>query len=450
MKELRVLFDEAPMGILTQTDGGQTQFQYNSSWLDDTTSTPMSLSLPIAEQPYRGARLENFLWGLLPDNDDVIQRWAKNFQVSPRNAFGLLQHVGRDVAGAISFVPMHDDENRWSEGGLENITDQEIGLRLKEIEDDPSAWTSPREEGRFSLAGAQGKFALRWDDRGKQWQIPGGSEPTTHIFKPRMLGMTNQEVNEHLTMRLAEQLGLHTADSAVLEFDGHKAIVVERYDRAFFGGHVRRLHQEDFCQALGIHPFSKYQSDGGPGIHRLIDLVRKEGTNADNDVDTLFRATAFNYAVWGTDAHAKNYSLMLSGTDVVLAPLYDLNSLLPYAKFGMKEKPVKLAMSVGGEFRVDRIMKRNWVNFAAKAGLDPDYVTGTVRDMVAQAPAAFEEVLAAEPLLRETSALPAAFHEKLAKRCAIQQGDDVWPMTRPPAAWQPLGSDVLTQRTPNR
>ncbi|MDJ0314030.1 hypothetical protein [Arthrobacter sp. H35-D1] len=116
----------------------------------------------------------------------------------------------------------------------------------------------------------------------------------------------------------------------------------------------------------------------------------------------------------------------------------------------MKEKPVKLEMSVGGEFRVDRIMKRNWVNFAAKAGLDPDYVTGTVRDMVAQAPAAFEEVLAAEPLLREASALPAAFHEKLAKRCAIQQGDDVRPMTRPPAAWQPLGSDVLTQRTPNR
>lgn len=422
------------MGTLQQTRGGQKLFSYAPSWLDKENATPMSLSMPLTEEVYSGNNLENYLWGLLPDNLDVLGRWGSHFQVSSRNTFGLLKHVGRDVAGALSFVDEEGD-GEVGHGTLTPISEDEIGERLRVLELDSAAWTSPIDQGWFSLAGAQGKFALRLSADGNQWFVPTGSEPTTHIFKPRMRGHKDQTVNEHLTMRLAAKLGLPTAESAVESFNGYSAIIVERYDRTIEGDLVVRTHQEDFCQALGVHPDYKYQSDGGPGLAALAAVLRKHSGTPDDDVDLIMRAAAFNYAVWGTDAHAKNYSLLLAGSEVTLAPLYDLNSLMPYAKFGPNEKAIKLAMSVGKESRVKSLRKKHWIKLANELGLNPEYVCETVRDMSAQAPSALEEVLADEPELEGESPLPAKFSAALKKHCPLQTGDDIWPGIRPVKPW---------------
>jgi serine/threonine-protein kinase HipA len=185
-------------------------------------------------------------------------------------------------------------------------------------------------------------------------------------------------------MTLARHLGLPVAQSSVLRFGDEIAIVIERYDRQFRGNDILRVHQEDVCQALGVMPTRKYQNEGGPGANATVELLRTYSTERETDLNTFIAALGFNWLIGGTDAHAKNYSLLLSGPQVRLAPLYDVASILPYDEFDRRK--VKLAMKIGDEYKLDQIGLRQWQKFARATRVDADALIGRLTAMAGQVP----------------------------------------------------------------
>ncbi len=252
----------------------------------------------------------------------------------------------------------------------------------------------PRDTGQFSLAGAQPKTALLLQN--ERWGIPSGRIPTTHILKPPTGHFDGHAENEHICLMLARNLGLPAAQSKVMRFKDEVAIVVERYDRQQKGNDIIRVHQEDICQALGIMPTKKYQNEGGPSPVNIIELLRTYSTDRDTDLVTFGAALGFNWLIAGTDAHAKNYSLLLSGPDVRLAPLYDIASILPYDEVDLRK--AKLAMKIGGEYKVSLIGLRQWQKFAREARVDVDHLVEVLISMAKQLP---DEVATARSHVRE-------------------------------------------------
>jgi serine/threonine-protein kinase HipA len=341
--------------------------------------------MPLAAEEHGPASVHAFLWGLLPDNERVLDRWAKKFQVSARSAFALISHVGEDCAGAVQFVT--PDRLEALKGGkddqVEWLDEPAIAKRLQTLRKDPAAWRLPRDAGQFSLAGAQPKTALLLQNG--RWGIPSGRIPTTHILKPPTGHFDGHAENEHICLNLAGSLGLPVAETRVMRFEKEIAIVIERYDRQPSGNNIIRVHQEDICQALGVLPTKKYQNEGGPSPVDVIELLRSASTDRVTDVDTFVDALAFNWLIGGADAHAKNYSLLLAdGPTIRLAPLYDIASILPYDQVDTKK--IKLAMKIGGEYKVSQIGLREWQKFARETHLDADKVRAALVDMAEQLP----------------------------------------------------------------
>ena len=347
------------IGLLHRGRGGRLRFTYDEDYRQDPAAIPLSLSMPLVESEHPDARITPFLWGLLPDSDLVIERWARRYQVSSRNCFGLLEEIGEDCAGAVRFVKP-ENESSVSEGGRIPLPVSEIEARLGELKRDPALGRTQADRGQFSLAGAQAKTALGRDDNGA-WYLPWGIEPTTHILKPPRPDLDGHAENEHFCLRLARALGIVAARSEVLRFGNEPAIVIERYDRMVQEGRLTRVHQEDACQALSIHPTGKYQSDGGPGIVEIMNLLTRSSRPIE-DRHRFMEAVVFNYLILGTDAHAKNFSLLhASGGQVRLAPLYDLASLLPYSTSRREER---FAMKIGGHYRDQQIQPRHFLETA--------------------------------------------------------------------------------------
>jgi serine/threonine-protein kinase HipA len=414
---LAVLIEGREAGTLREDATGRYEFSYDQEWQADDAATPLSLSMPIAERDHRDPSVRPFLRGLLPDNEDVIQRWAKEYQVSPGNPFALLRHVGEDCAGGVQFVvPDRVAAVSEGKGGVEWLDDLDVGRRLRELRRDPTAWHATA-TGQFSLAGAQAKIALLHDAETGRWGAPHGATPTTHILKPAVTGFDSHDLNEHLCLEAARLAGLQAASSHVASFDGERAIVVERYDRRRApDGRIVRAHQEDVCQALSIPPSDKYQSEGGPGPEQIVDLLRRRvpvDAVAAHDIEAFVDALALNWILAGTDAHAKNYSLLLSGRQVRLAPLYDVASFLPYDGHVPK---LKMAMKLGGEYRLGVIEGRHWRRLAESLGIDGDAVVGRVDDLAARLPAAMAEAAAADPVRELGSELPERLTEAVAAR----------------------------------
>jgi serine/threonine-protein kinase HipA len=383
--ELVVLLDGREVGRVRNDARGRLTFVYDKDWRHAEGAYPLSLSMPLAAEQHGPSTVQAFLWGLLPDNERVIERWAKKFQVSARNVLALISHVGEDCAGAVQFVTPDRLEalRSGADDKVEWLDETAIAQRLQTLREDHAAWRLPRDTGQFSLAGAQPKTALLLQ-RGK-WGIPSGRIPTTHILKPPTGHFDGHAENEHICLLLAGSLGLPVADTKVMRFGDEVAIVIERYDRQSSGNAIVRVHQEDICQALGIPPTSKYQNEGGPTPTDVIELLRNYSTDRVADVDTFIDALGFNWLVAGTDAHAKNYSLLLaSGPHVRLAPLYDIASILPYDDVDMQK--IKLAMKIGGEYKLDLIGLRHWQKFAREARLDSDKAIAGLISLAEQLP----------------------------------------------------------------
>ncbi len=383
--QLIALLDGREVGTVHYKDS-RLSFAYSDAWRNDPNAYPLSLSMPLGSATHGHARIEAFLWGLLPDNDRVLQNWGKRFQVSPKNVFRLISHVGEDCAGAVQFVSPERFETLITEPAAREIqwlTEEDVAERLRTLRADHSAWRAASDTGQFSLAGAQPKTALLFER--KRWGVPSGRIPTTHILKPPTGEWDGHAENEHFSLQLARALGLIVPNSSVVRFQDEIAIVVERYDRARAGGRWVRIHQEDMCQALGLNPMRKYENDGGPGVQRIVELLREQSSSPEEDVQSFLEAIAFNWLIAGTDAHAKNYSLLLGQNGVVrLAPLYDLASILPYP--AVDTSKVKLAMKIGGEYQLRNIGLRHWQKLATELRLDEEKLIDRIRAMAQAMP----------------------------------------------------------------
>lgn len=385
MTDLIAIANGRTMGTL-RYQSGRVSFEYDPAWREDSASFPLSLSMPLAMREHSHARVDPFLWGLLPDNEQVLQRWASRYQVSARNAFRLMEHVGEDCAGAVQFIRPQRITGFATEPASQEIawlSERDIAERLHALRADHSTWRLATDSGQFSLAGAQPKTALVFN--GKRWGIPSGRTPTTHILKPPTGEWDGHAENEHFCLSLARACGLVVPNSRVMRFSSEIAIVIERFDRVETGGGWLRVHQEDFCQALGVYAAKKYESQGGPGIRQIVNLLRERSSEPAEDIDSFLDAVLFNWLIAGTDAHAKNYALLLGGGDAIrLAPFYDIASVLPYRSIDPKK--AKLAMKVGGEYRLANITLRNWRKLAAEIRVDEDRLITRIRTMVTELP----------------------------------------------------------------
>lgn len=373
------------VGELRQLPSGRLSFTYDEQWVNGTIAIPLSLSMPTIASAYQGKPVEAFVWGLLPENEQTLSRWAQRFQVSPRNPFALLRHVGRDCAGAVQFLPHGEPVSRTED--VEYLTDRQIGDRLRELRIDNAATRRIGDRGQFSLAGAQAKTALYFDDVSGRWGIPRGDTPTTHILKPPMPHLAGHTENEHFCLTLATMLGMSAAQSQVLDFAGEKAIVVKRYDRRNVEGRTVRIHQEDMCQALSVLPTVKYENQGGPGIEAISSKVLSASLDPVADRQAFMAANIFNWVIGGTDAHAKNYSMLLGvEAEARLAPLYDLSSILPHlGKDGIRAEPgnLSLAMKVDKTYGLDHVMPRHWERCSSSARVPVDFTMQTIRHQLA-------------------------------------------------------------------
>jgi serine/threonine-protein kinase HipA len=411
---LVVLLDDRIAGTVTRLSGGRLRFDYDDEYRASAGSTPLSVSMLTSVRSHPDGAVSPWLWGLLPDNDAVLRRWARDFHASP-SPFSLLSTpIGHDCAGAVRFAtPAAVDDVLAMPGSVAWLTEKELARRLADLREDTTAWLGRDFAGQFSLAGAQAKTALL--NLNGRWGVPSGAAATSHILKPAVAGFDDHDLNEHICLDAARRAGLVAARTSIARFDSESAIVVERYDRRLLDGRLVRIHQEDVCQALGIRPERKYQSEGGPGPREVARLLRSvmPPPAADDAVLRFLDALAWNWLIAGTDAHAKNYSLLLAGRQVRLAPLYDIASALPY---GTHERELRLAMKLGGDYRVYP-MHNTWPKAARELGLDPELAADRVFALARRAPDAFSESAGTPEVVKLDSSLPARLVDLVAERC---------------------------------
>ncbi len=410
---LTVLLDGRIAGTLTRLAGARLRFDYDDEYRADADSTPLSVSMPTSIRSHADAVVSPWLWGLLPDNDAVLRRWARDFHASASPFSLLATPVGHDCAGAVRFAtPDAAEELLAAPGSVAWLTEGEVAQRLRDLRADSTAWLGGDFSGQFSLAGAQAKTALLHRDG--RWGVPSGASATSHILKPAVAGFDEHDLNEHLCLDAARRAGLVVARTAVTQFEGESAIVVERYDRRLLDGRLLRIHQEDVCQALGVRPDRKYQNEGGPGPGDVARLLRRvmPPRVADDAVWRFLDALAWNWLIGGTDAHAKNYSLLLAGRQARLAPLYDIASALPY---GTDERKLRFAMKIGGDYRLHPFHS-TWPTAAGELGLDAEAVADRVLALACRAPDAFADAAAAPAVTGLGRALPGTLVDLVAER----------------------------------
>jgi serine/threonine-protein kinase HipA len=359
-RTLNVYLDRELVGRLIQDDGGQMNFEYDASWLARPEPITLSRSLPLRDEPFTQKECRGFFGGILPEEDNrkVI---ARILGISDRNDFAMLEKIGGECAGAISFLPedetFPEDDDRYRE-----LADDELARVLREL---PRRPLMAGEDGiRLSLAGAQDKIAVRLDD-GKI-SIPRGSAPSSHVLKPAIDTYEGVVFNEAFCMALARACDLNAAPVEIGKIEDIDYLLVRRYDRIRGDdGSIRRLHQEDFCQALGIPSEIKYQSEGGPSLADCFALTRDASTAPALDLIALLDGVIFNFLIGNHDAHAKNFSLLYTpDRSVRLAPLYDLVATVFYP-----ELTDRMAMTIGKQPKSALVYPKDIDRFAAGAGL---------------------------------------------------------------------------------
>lgn len=371
--ELFVFMNGERVGRLTRTATGRFEFRYDQQWLESPLRRPLSLSLPLSSEPHAGDFVEAFFDNLLPDNQAIRNRIQKQFGIPSSNYFDLLAQVGRDCVGALQLYPQ-DQTVEVQRIAAEPLTDQQIAQRLLSYRTMPLGM---REDGdfRISIAGAQEKTALLWHrDR---WHLPLGPTPTSHIFKLPIgkivhsnMDLSDSVENEWLCRQILAAFGVPIAAAEMRTFDGVKVLVVERFDRRWSqdGTWLIRLPQEDMCQALQVPPALKYESDGGPGIQKVMDLLLGS-VDGLQDRRRFMTAQVLFWLLAAIDGHAKNFSLFLLPEGAFrLTPLYDVMSAYPLvAKGQLDSKDLKMAMALRGKnrhYQWLQLQHRHWMSTA--------------------------------------------------------------------------------------
>lgn len=384
--DLHVWMNGEPVGIWGRTQAGVDTFQYHASWMDSARGRPISITMPFeSSATHRGPVVTAWFENLLPDSVDIRSRIARRFRVDV-SARSLLREIGRDCVGAVQLLPDGEVPPTVDVTTTEMLAASDIARLLRGVTSSPYAGESDGGEVfRISLAGAQEKAALL--QRNGHWYRPTGSTPSTHILKLPLglvgsmrYNLQSSVENEWLCLRLLSELGFDVASATMATFEDavsqERVLVVERFDRVWSddGTHVVRLPQEDFCQAHGVPPTRKYETDGGPGIREGMALLRA-GLNSEADVRTFVLTQLAFWLLAATDGHAKNFSIFLNRRGYVMTPLYDVISAWPIIGAGADKLPLqkaRMAMALRGKSlhrEIDGITTRHWRMLAEQSAV---------------------------------------------------------------------------------
>lgn len=402
MSALDVYLHGRLAGHLTRVSASRIDFRYTESWIS-SGGPPLSISLPLREEPFGDEEARPFFAGLLPEGA-FLEAVARAFQVSADNPFALLEAIGGECAGAVSLVPSGESQPEtlppvW-------LTGEELCDLVKQLPRRP-LHASRGESLRLSLAGAQHKLPVIFG--GGRFGITRGDRPSTHILKIPRPEFEWLAENEAFCLSLARASGLDAVDAFVRYLDSPvapdssstRALQVRRYDRQEIDGATHRLHQEDFCQALSRLPAEKYEAEGGPGVADCTDLIYRVSAVPAADMLSFADALLFNLAIGNRDAHAKNFSILLEGRrSPRLAPLYDLVCTTAY------EFDPKMAMKMGGERRADYFYERHLERLAATLRMTAPGLRRRTRDLCDRIEAALDDPRLREPFPSEFLSSP--------------------------------------------
>jgi serine/threonine-protein kinase HipA len=401
-KQLRVYLNSRPLGYLEYKDRQSLSFFYLPEWIKRDNSFPISRSLPLREEPYSGDKVYAYFDNLLPDGISIRQRMAARMRAASDQVFDLLAVFGRDCVGALQFL-----SEDLAKPVLENavghpVSDVEIANKLKNLRASPLA-ASEEDDFRLSIAGAQEKTAFLFYEN--MWQVPIGATPTTHIFKPQIgelkpgLSFSDSVENEWLCAQIVKAFGLPVANCEITNFEDVKVLVVERFDRAWVGDWLIRIPQEDMCQALSIPNFEKYESDGGPNIKTIMELLL-ESKQPEIDRLNFLKTQVIFFLLAAIDGHAKNFSIHWSIDGFQMAPLYDILSahhMVSTGKFQFEK--LKMAMTIGDNrhYKVKEIYRRHFIQTAKACRVDTDQMDYIIDEIIVALPNVIDSVRTALP-----------------------------------------------------
>ncbi|MBI4064398.1 MAG: type II toxin-antitoxin system HipA family toxin [Elusimicrobia bacterium] len=373
---LNIYWNEHLVGQLWVDKKSDFVFQYDPGWIESNGAIPLSVRLPFQKEPFSDASARIFFANLLPEGD-VRQAIAVLHQISPGNSFKLLEILGGECAGAITLIP--EGAKPGMGGSYIPLSWEELDTMIDQMPQHPLL--TAKGDLRLSLAGAQHKLPVFV--KGRELYLPKGSFASSHILKPQIERFKNTVENEAFCMKLAKECGLPVAGSAIWKEGKHAVLLVERYDRQAGEGTPIRLHQEDFCQALGFSYERKYESEGGPKLRDCFALLDAKSSQPIVDKKNLLNWVIFNYLIGNCDAHAKNISLLITREGFRLAPFYDLLSTMVYERLAKE-----LAMRVGGEANLGNLMKKHWERLADEAGVGFKAVFAYGQEMAKKLPSA--------------------------------------------------------------
>jgi serine/threonine-protein kinase HipA len=386
-KELNVYHNDTLAGRLQLNDHGRLEFSYTKGWLSRSDPHPLSQSMPLQPEPIKAKQCRPFFVGILPEHS--TRAWmAKHFGFSQYNDYALLDKIAGDCPGA---VILKHASNTLDKPHYREISNDELSGILDVLYSKPLLVGA--ENLRQTLAGMQDKMAITIID-GKI-HLPLNGAVSSHIIKPASLRFGGIVQNEAFCMKLAATVGIPAANVETRRAGSIEYLLVERFDRISHGNSYERAHQEDFCQALGVAPESKYQCDGGPRLSQCFELLRAASSTPEKDVDTLLRTVIFNYLIGNNDAHGKNFALLYAEDGVRLSPMYDLISTIVYGNLS-----TRMSMKIGDNYQSTSITPRDWEKFAQVCKLATDQVSAALKDMSSRITAAAENLAQEYPTAR--------------------------------------------------
>jgi serine/threonine-protein kinase HipA len=375
-KNVNVYLSESLAGVLSVDEYGILVFRYDKQYLE-SKGQALSCSLPLQSEEYSGGAAHNFFSGLLPE-EAMGRAMADAIGTDENNRFRLLVELGKESIGALRIGDITATEmHQYTE--LLNSDLQKVLAHREELM--PEVYLN--ENVRLSLAGAQSKIGLLL--KNNTYFLPLDGAPSNVIVKPTSSRFETLTTNEFLTMKIASQMGIGTPKVNLMQAGNQEFYCIERYDRLTTNSTLTRIHQEDFCQALGISSQNKYEQDGGPSFPQCVDLIRRVCQVPGHDIIKLLRLFIFNLLIGNRDAHGKNYSLLHDKKNVRLAPAYDLVNTQMYPLASTS------AMSVNSQFEVDLITKNDWVAMFSESNINPSMSIREYVKMKADLPSVIRE-----------------------------------------------------------
>lgn len=426
MANLAVYMNGYRVGTFAKATSGAHHFQYHESWLAQPGCRPISLSMPLRHQAYRGDEAYNFFDNLLPDNPEVRNRVVARYQAVSTQPFDLLSCIGQDSVGALQLVTEGDDVPDVRRIDYKALSDDELEQILTSYKSGiPLGMVKEQEEFRISIAGAQEKTALLYLDG--RWYLPLNATPTTHIIKLPIgkieshsysIDLSQSVENEYLCTLIAKEFGLPVPHCFMMQVGQVKALAVERFDRRYAADRswIMRLPQEDFCQVLNVPSARKYESHGGPGITDIMTILLGS-TTPEQDRYLFMKSQVLFWLLAATDGHAKNFSVFIEPEGRFrLTPFYDILSVYPvFGGRGLNRRDAKLAMglasSKGKKYAIEQIFPRHFFQTAKAVGFERSAMEEILKELADAVDAVIERV---------TQQLPASFPSTISN--AILEG----------------------------